>query len=446
MSEITSTKELKRVLDRKDLLSIGIGQTVGAGIFALLGVGIGMTGKSVNVSMIVAAFFVMAMTIPMLFVSGTVRMRGGMYTQLAFLVGDVCSGFFVIIHIVAWSALALYAISFADYMLALVPGLNRTLVAFAVLTVFYATNLMGIKGAARVQNVMMVVMALALTVFVVSGLSQLEPGYFEGESFMTNGVVGILSAGALMTWAVGGANVVIHLGAEAKNPTRDIPFVLVTATLIIASFYALMATVAAGVLPIADVAGKPLTLVAETIMPRPLYIFFVIGGAMFALTTTLNAALGWVTKPILQACVDGWLPGWLGAVNEKYRTPHVILTLLYLESLLPIFFKFDVSTLANMAVILNNILFAIVCFSAIRMETVIPEIWAKSKFHVSHGHLVFWSVLGGVATLAQNGLLIGVLKPYEFVGNAVVTIFAIVYALMRKKSGCVHMEVSYEET
>lgn len=445
MAEITSTKELKRVLDRKDLLSIGIGQTVGAGIFALLGVGIGMTGKSINVSMLVAALFVMAMTIPMMFVSGTIRMRGGMYTQLAFLVNDVCSGFFVIIHIIAWSALAMYAISFADYMLALVPGLNKTLVAFVVLTVFYVTNLFGIKSAARVQNAMMLIMALALTMFVVWGLPQLEPGYFTGPEFATGGLFGVLSAGALMTWAVGGANVVIHLGAEAKNPTKDIPFVLVTATLIIATFYALMATVAAGVLPVSDVIGKPLTLVAQQILPRPLYIFFVIGGAMFALTTTLNAALGWVTKPILQACVDGWFPKWVGAVNEKYKTPHIILTLLYIESLLPIFFKFDISTLANMAVILNNFLFALVCYSAIRMETVIPDVWAKSKFHVSHGTLVFWSVLGGTATLAQNGLLLGVLKPYEFAGNAIVMIFAILYAVMRKKTGHVHMEISYED-
>ena len=446
MAEITSTRELKRVLDRKDLLSIGIGQTIGAGIFALLGVGIGMTGKSINVSMIVSALFVMAMLVPMMFVSGTIRMRGGMYTQLALLVNDTCSGFFAIIHIIAWSALAMYAISFADYMLALVPGLNRTLVSFAVLTIFYVTNLMGIKGAARIQNAMMVIMALALTVFVVGGLPQLAPGYFSGANFMTHGVVGVLSAGALMTWATGGANVVIHLGAEAKNPTKDIPFVLVTATLIIAVFYALMATVAAGVLPIGEVVGKPLTLVAQQILPRPLYLFFVIGGAMFALTTTLNAALGWVTKPILQACVDGWFPRWLGAVNEKHKTPHVILTLLYAESLLAIFFKFDISVLANMAVILNNILFALVCYSAVRMETVIPEIWGRSKFHVSHGQLYFWCILGGTATLAQNGLLIGVLKPYEFWGNVIVTVFAVFYAVMRKRSGAVHMEISYEET
>jgi len=174
------------------------------------------------------------------------------------------------------------------------------------------------------------------------------------------------------------------------------------------------------------------------------YIFFVVGGAMLALTTTLNAALGWVTKPILQACVDGWLPKKLGAIHPKYKTPYIILTLLYVESLFPIIFKFNISSLANMAVILNNILFALVCYSAIRMEKVIPDIWAKSKFHVSRFHLILWSVIGGTATLAQNLLLIGVLSRNEFIGNAVVTVAAIVYAVWRKRSGKVDMEISYE--
>ena len=445
MSQVKSTKELDRVLGRKDLMSIAIGQTIGSGIFALMGVGLAMTGRSANLSMIVGALFVILISIPNIFVGGTIRMRGGFYTQLGLLVNKTCSGFFVIVHILAWTALALYALSFADYTLAMIPGINKTLVAFSVLTFFYVVNLLGIQSAARVQNLMTLAMVVALTVFICFGLPQVQPGYFEGPDFMTGGWQGLLAAGALYTWAIGGANVIVYLGAEAKNPTKDIPFVIIVATLVIALFYALMATVAAGVLPISEVVNQPLSVVAAKILPRPVYIFFIVGGAMFALTTTLNAALGWVTKPILQACVDGWLPSGLGVISNKYKTPYIILTLLYLESLIPIFFEFNISTIGNMAVILNNVLFAIICFSAIRMTTVIPEIWGQSKFHVSKGTLAFWSILGGVATLGQTALLFSVLKPYEMVGNVVVVVFALGYAMFRIRSGKVNMEVSYEE-
>ncbi|WP_270302476.1 APC family permease [Terrisporobacter petrolearius] len=441
---VTSTKDLKRVLGRRELLSIAIGQTIGSGVFALTGVAIGMTGRSTNIAMLIAALFVLAMTIPMIFVSGTIRMRGGFYTQLALLSRKTFSGFFIIIHILAWSALSMYAISFADYTFALVPGINKTLVAFIVLTVIYVINLLGMEGAAKLQTIITVIMSVAIALFSVVGISKLEPGFFSPPDFMTGGLSGLFAASALMTWAIGGANVVIHLGAEAKNPTKDIPFAIIAGTLIVALFYALMSTVASGVLPISQVSGQPLTLVAQKVLSKPLYIFFVVGGAMFALITTLNSCFGWVTKPILQASIDGWLPKKLCLLN-KYKTPYVILTLLYIESLVPIFFKFNISTIGNMAVILNNLFFAIVCYSAIRLPKVVPDLWEKSKYHVSYKTLAFFSILGAVSTVAQIGLLVGQLTTAEFIGNAAVAIFAMTYSILRLKSGKVNMEISYEE-
>ncbi|SDL27695.1 APC family permease [Natronincola ferrireducens] len=443
-STITSTKDLKRVLGRKELLSIAIGQTIGSGVFALTGVAIAMTGRSANLAMLIAAIFTLAMTVPMLLVSGTIRMRGGFYTQLGLLAHKGCSGFFIIIHILAWSALSMYAISFADYLLALIPGLNHTLVAFVVITAIYLVNMFGIQGAAKLQNAMTLIMSLAITAFAVYGVGQIQPGFFNPNEFMTGGISGLFAAGALLTWAIGGANVVIHLGAEAKNPTKDIPFAIIAGTLIVALFYAVMSTVASGVLPVAEVAGQPLTLVAQRVLPKPLYIFFVVGGAMFALTTTLNSCFGWVTKPILQASVDGWLPKGLSKLN-KYKAPYIILTLLYVESLIPIFFRFNISTIGNMAVILNNLFFAIVCYSAINLPKVLPDLWQKSKYHVSHKALVFFSLLGAASSVAQIGLLVGVLTPAEFIGNVAVAVFAVLYAAFMLKSGKVNMEISYEE-
>lgn len=443
---ITSTKELKRVLGKKDLLSIAVGQTIGSGIFAMVGIGIAMTGKSVNIAMIIAAAFVILLTIPMIFVSGTVRLRGGFYTQLGFLMDKRVAGFYVIVHIVSWTALAMYAISFADYLVSLATGvqLNKTLIAFLVLTIFYVTNLFGMKGAAMVQNIMMVCMVLGLTVYICYGLPQLAPGYFSGPDFMTGGWNGLFAAGALFTWAVGGANVIIHLGAEAKNPTKDIPIIIIVATLIIATFYALISTVAAGVLPVAEVAGQPLSLVAREIFPYPVYVFFIVGGAMFALVTTLNASFGWVTKPILQAAVDGWFPPAVAKLNKR-KVPVVILTLLYLECVVALLFGLPVSTIANMAVILTNVCFALICFSAMNMPKVIPDVWEKSRFHCSNTKLKVWSIIGGVSTLIQILFLLDTLGWIDVVGNATVLILAAIYAYFREKTGKVKMEISYEE-
>ena len=175
MANVRSTKELDRVLGRKELMSIAVGQTIGSGIFALLGIGIAMTGRSANLAMLAGAMFVILISIPNIFVGGTIRMRGGFYTQLGLLVNKTCSGFFIIVHILAWTALALYALSFADYTLALIPGLNRTLIAFLMLTFFYIVNMLGIQSAAKVQNIMALVMVIALTVYIAYGRRTFSP-------------------------------------------------------------------------------------------------------------------------------------------------------------------------------------------------------------------------------------------------------------------------------
>ena len=72
----------------------------------------------------------------------------------------------------------------------------------------------------------------------------------------------------------------VNLSAEAKNPTKDLPQVILVATIAIAIFYALIAMVAGGVLPVSETANQPLDLVARAIMPTPVFLFFVIGGAV----------------------------------------------------------------------------------------------------------------------------------------------------------------------
>jgi APA family basic amino acid/polyamine antiporter len=169
---------------------------------------------------------------------------------------------------------------------------------------------------------------------------------------------------------------------------------------------------------------------------------------MFALTTTLNSCLGWITKPILQASIDGWFPKILAKIHPKYKTPVVILTLFYIIGLIPIVFGIDLGTIANMTVILTSIIFAMVEFSAMRIRQKLPELWGKSNFHVPDKVLIVISVLAGIASLSQIGLLVmvGEVTPKLLVSNAALLVVGMVYIIWRDKSGKVNIEVSYEES
>lgn len=93
-------------------------------------------------------------------------------------------------------------------------------------------------------------------------------GDYLTNGFMTKGAGGFILASIYLTFAAGGAIYVVNYSSAAKNPTKDIPFVIIASTAIVVIVYAVMSTVAAGVLPVDQVANKPLSVSAAVFMPK----------------------------------------------------------------------------------------------------------------------------------------------------------------------------------
>lgn len=447
MSNTTSTKDLKRVLGFWDLMSTATGQIIGAGIMSLTGVAIAMTGKSVPISFLLASLFVVTSSVPLAIIMSTARFRGGQYSVVASLFGKKYGGFYMIVFILSNLSIAMYALSFADYALTFIPGVGlgaRRLIAIGLLTTFYILNFFGIDKMAKIQNLIVGTLVVALALFAIFGITKVNPNYID-DNFMTGGIVGMFQAAALLTFATGGATAAADLAGEAKNPTKDIPKVIIISTIGVAILYGFMSVIAAGVLPIEQVANQPLTWVAQTILPKALYVFFVVGGAMFALVSTLNAQLAWATKPLLQACVDGWFPRKLAYLHPKYKTPVILLTLFYIVGLLPILFGFDIGVVGSIVVIVGSFTKAMVSISLLSMPKVMPELWNKSPLKVSAGTAKLIVILAIAVAIMQVTLLAVDLSMPLFIANAAVLVFGMIFSVTRYKSGKVDMEVSYEE-
>lgn len=439
-----STKQLKQVLGFGDLMGASVGQIIGAGIMTLLGSAIAMTGRSVPFAFLIAAIITVCQYLPLLLISGTVRLRGGQYTMVALLAGQKFSGAYTIIYIFSNLSLSMYALSFASYFVSLF-GLDAAvekIIAVAVLTIFFVLNCLGIDKFAKVQNIIVILLCVALGVFAAFGVGQIQPGYFEESSFMTGGVMGLLQAGGLLTFAVGGASCIINLSAEAKNPTRDIPMVMIISTLLVAVLYGFIAFVAAGVLPVEQVAGQNLTIVANAILSKPLYVFFIVCGAGFALISTLNSQFAWAPKPVMQACDDGWLPSGLAKLS-KYNTPIVILAILYVIGMVCVLTGLSVSVLGNMCLVANSFITLMINAFVWKMPKLCPEEWSTSKFKVGTGVLYLFTILGSAGALFAGYLNATTLSTPLLIINGVVIVGGLIFGVIRGKH--VHMEVSYEK-
>jgi APA family basic amino acid/polyamine antiporter len=219
-----------------------------------------------------------------------------------------------------------------------------------------------------------------------------------------------------------------------KNPGRDIPLTIITTTIGVGILYALMAAVASSVLPVADVANKPLTDVARTILPSPLFIFFIIGGAMFALATTLNAQLSWATKGILIACEDGWLPKKLGTVSSKFGTPFWILTLFYLIGLIPIITGLSLKSIASLGSGIGFFANLIPLVAATQLPKKYPELYEKSKFKFKPNNLRVIVVIAVILSLVQGYLLLKNLTAGLLVGVFIYIGCSAIYVMIAAKT------------
>ena len=395
---VRTDPKLKKVLGFWDLMGIGVGQIIGSGIMALTGICIALTGAGTPLAFLVSAVLVICPDLVLAVLGSAVPATGGMY------------------------------------FVGLVPGANKTLVAFIVLTVCFVTNLLGVDWAAKLQNVLVIVLVAAMALFIIFGLPKVNWDVFKGgiKTLMPNGFINFMTGASLLTFATGGAEFLSELGGEMKNPGRDLPKAMIASTAAVAVIYAFIGIVAVGVLPIDEVAGQSLVKVSNAIFPKPLAVFFIIGGGMFAVASTLNATFTWCTKGLLIAAEEGWLPKPFAAVSKR-GTPWVLLTIFYVIGAIPILTGMDIETVSRLGngVSLIYVLFPI--FTGYLIYKKSPQAMAASQFKIGKKPLYVLTTIGLV------GYIIAAILNFSDIENAwqamlIFSAVVIVYAWLRERT------------
>jgi len=329
--------EPDRLLGFWDLMSISVGQIVGAGVVVLTGIGIGITGYGTPWAFLLALGIVFLPSLCIAALGAAIPSTGGTYTYVRDLLGHKTAFLYLGLLVAGQLVLATYAIGFAEYADALLPEMDLSLMAAAVMTLCYAANLLGLKTAARFQSIMVIVLFVSLFMFVGFGLSHVKDFevYTNPQTVMPQGIGSLIAAAYILRYGMIGSEFISELGGETRDPGRNIPRVMVTSLIIVTILYMAIGVVATGVLPLGQVQGESLAVVAKEIFPPALYLFFMVGGVMVALVTTLNSIFAWCTKGLFMATQDGWLPQAV-AVRNRYGTPFILLTLFYLVGMLPI--------------------------------------------------------------------------------------------------------------
>lgn len=266
-SKITRTKRIhpetksnNAELSRKDLVMFGIGGTIGAGIFALCGVGAQYAGPSVCISFLISGTLAMFTALMYSELSSRIPVSGSAYTYTYVTFGELPA------WVVAWNMNLRYGFGSAglsrgvaeylDGLIFRVVGTHLPLLltdytffgfehcsilAVLFLMIFTEVFVRGMQ-ASNIFNQALTIMKLA-TLFVIVlfalmnfKLENLHPFVLEEKG----GWLATVNAAALVYYSYLGFDMITTLSDEAKNPVRDVPLAVADNTLLCALVYFLV--------------------------------------------------------------------------------------------------------------------------------------------------------------------------------------------------------------
>ena len=447
--------ELKRTLGKWNLMSLGIGAIIGAGIFVLTGqVASANAGPAIMLSFIVAGIACALAGLCYAELASTMPVSGSAYTYAYGTLGEVFAwimGWLLVLEYgVAASTVAVgfsgYIVSFlkdfgVHFPAIMVAGAEAPMWATPLIqavpteaggTVFALTGtlnvvaavgialvslllVVGVSESANVNNVIVVIKIIVLLTFIAVGIQYINPANWHpfipeptGEPGAF-GVNGIFRGAAIIFFAYVGFEAVSTAAAEAKNPSKDVPIGILGALVICTLIYMAVAAVMTGVVPYKELASPAPIAVAIDRMGLEWANFpwpFVESGQMNAISLMIKiGAITGLASVMLVLCYgqtrifytmarDGLLPPVFAAIHPKFRTPWMGTILLGIVIAIAASFL-PISLLGDLVSLGTAVAFSIVCLSVIYLRIKHPDL--PRPFKVPGG--IFTAVMGILACL-----------------------------------------------
>lgn len=343
-----STGQLSRTLGLGLLILYGLGITVGAGIYVLIGAAADRAGAYAPIGFVIAAVVMGLSAASFAELAGRMPVSAGeaAYVRAGFrsdAMGLLVGGLVIAAAVVAAAAITTGAVGYIRAFVVLPPWL----LAASVLLVMGTIAAAGILESATVAAVMTLIEVGGLVLVIGGGIAA-NPQLLLDAAAIWPGAghaaawPGIFGAALLAFFAFIGFEGMVNLAEEVREPERTIPKAIFATLAIATVLYILVLLVAMSAVDRNELARSeaPLVLVFARVTSAPLQIM-----AAIAIVAALN---GIIAQIVLAARVtyglagQGSLPEILGKVHPRTRTPLLATALATLAAIvLALFFPID---------------------------------------------------------------------------------------------------------
>jgi amino acid transporter len=311
------------VLGRRDLTAFAINRVIGAGIFGIPAVLYASVGSLSIAAFLLAALVVSLITLCFAEVGSAHRDTGGPYLYAYRTFGPLV-GFEVgwLLWVTQLGGFATVINLFVNYIGWFAPsattGLPRVVIVAAIVISLALVNVLGVRRAAVINNVLTLGKLLPLVLFIVVGARFIDTARFTLVGPPT--AVALSGAVLIAIYAFSGFEVLGVPSGEIQDPERTIPFALLTGLVVVAMIYVGVQVVAIGTLPGLATSARPLAEAAGRTFGRTGATVMVMGALISTLGVSHAILLAAGRMPFAMA-ERRQLPGWIAAVHPVYRTP-----------------------------------------------------------------------------------------------------------------------------
>ncbi len=361
---------LKRALGPLNLITLGIGAIIGAGIFVLTGQAAALhAGPAVPLSMALVGVACAFAGLCYAEMASAVPVAGSAYTYSYATMGELVA------WIIGWDLVLEYAagaatvgVGWSGHLVSLLSqlgivipphlaasptqwctgaqvtasvagcahsGLNLTgawinLPAVFIVVLMSTILVIGIKESARVNNFIVLLKVTIILLVVAVGLGHINPANWKpfvppntGE-WGTFGPSGVLRGAGLVFFAYIGFDAVSTAAQEAKNPQKDMPIGILGSLAICTILYIVVSAVLTGMVPYTELNNAAPVAYAFEKVGAPHWVRLSIDvGAVLGLASVILVMLLGQSRVFYSMSRDGLLGKWAGAVHPKYRTPYL---------------------------------------------------------------------------------------------------------------------------
>lgn len=407
VTEATISKDLIRTFGPIQLIVLGVGAIIGAGIFVLTGEAASQyAGPAIVLSFAFSGLACVCTALCYAELASMIPVSGSAYTYIYATLGELSawivaglmtlSGFLTIASVAeGWSG---YASSFlADFsvyipaqlsattgsVITLADGTNITAIlnlpAFIIVMLITVILYYGVKISTIISNIVVLTKMSVLIAFIILGYSYIDPNNWvpfipenQGK-FGEFGFSGILSGSAMVLLAYNGFDAVATTALETKNPQRNLPIGILGALITCTITYIIISGLLTGMVHYTELKVAQPIAVAVDKMHMPWFALIVKVGAICGLTSVILTLTYGLIRVLFVVTKDGLLPQIFAKVHKKHRTPSILT--IFCGIFISIFSAIvPLDKLVQLANFGSLCIFTTVCFAAIYLRYSQPEL------------------------------------------------------------------------